>query len=345
MGNEDMNDMNKNPKSVNININGDVRDSTIIVGNDNSLSRDEHSASSSQESSFQSSLTQNKETLISNLLPISEISGQIYSAPINLTKRNFVFPKLLSVGGKPYKEFILRRNEIVSFHNLKEHPWSAFCNPKAVKVSPVSEWADTRDQDKLNEFIELLGHALTQKLEPNVIRDETEGYYYFAPTPNLSPIELPYQSLKKATSRWVFRDYTKISDKTKTAYYRHSAFWSQFRRFDNQWFLEITPHYKFTINGHMPSKYSSSLLKKIKQLELNPAVLGQVVMWAEYLRDKPDLFTQSYPFINFGKLRTFETNIGINDESWLGREDKEAEIAQAINDSTNDLPLFSFESE
>ncbi|HEY9708695.1 MAG TPA: hypothetical protein V6D48_10875 [Oculatellaceae cyanobacterium] len=282
-----------------------------------------------------------KEKVFSNLLHINHLPERIFSATISTTSRNSIFQRLLTLGFPAQQEFILKRNSIISFHNLRNSPWNTFCNPKIVKDFPSTDWLDTEEQDKLNDFLELLRYSLTQKLEPKVVMDDADGYYYFAPTKDLSPIELQYQSLKRGTSRWVFRDYTKQSDNTQVAYYRHSAFYAKFHRFEGQWYLEITPHYRFTTNGYKVSRFKDTQLKKIKQLELNPAVLGQVVMWAEHLRGQPNLFETPYPFLGFGNLVSFDLNIGIDDDNWLNREDKDNETLKAMNDSTNELPLFS----
>ncbi len=281
-----------------------------------------------------------EEKLISNLLTVERLPKTIFVAKTNTKDRDEVFQRLFGSGVKPRKEFLVKNNSLISFHDLEEHPWSILCDTTTIKSDPIKIWSETKDQDKLNDFVELLNYALTEILEPNVLLDETEGYYYFAPSQDLSPIELPYQSLKRGTSRWVFRDYRKQRDPTQVAYYRHSAFYGQFYRFENNWYLEITPHYRFTLNGYRVSRFKDDQLKKIKQFELNPAVLGQVVMWAEYLHETPELFTEVYPYLGFGNLVTFGINTGIEDDIWLKHEDEDNETIRAFDNKNNELPLF-----
>ena len=280
------------------------------------------------------------EKLVSNLLLVDHFPEKIFTAKTSIKSRNEIFRKLFNFGVQPEKEFLVKNSSIISFRNLEEHPWNTLCDTKTIKHEPSDIWSAAEEQNKLNEFVELLNYALAQKLDPNVLLDEADGYYYFAPSHDLSPIELPYQSLKKGTSRWVFRDYRKQKDPTQVAYYRHSAFYGQFYRFENNWYLEITPHYRFTVNGYKVSRFKDEQLKKIKQFELNPAVLGQVVMWAEYLRGKPDLFITAYPFLGFGDLIMFGIKTGIEDDIWLRHEDEDNETIKALNAKNNELPLF-----
>ena len=54
-------------------------------------------------------------------------------------------------------------------------------------------------------------------------------------------------------------------------------------------------------------------------------------MWAEYLQDKPDLFSNLYPFLTFASLVKFEIQAGFDDNMWLKKEEKE-------DAETNTLP-------
>jgi hypothetical protein len=99
--------------------------------------------------------------------------------------------------------------------------------------------------------------------------------YYFAPTRDLGPRIIPYRSIKETTKRTVFSAYQyKKGDRLgEVAYYRHSAFLGEFRRFDADWYLEITPTYLFTSDGRKRHPFYESKLKGIKALEKNGTVL------------------------------------------------------------------------
>src|SRR5690606_32088763 len=85
------------------------------------------------------------------------------------------------------------------------------------------------------------------------------------------------------------------------------------------------PTYHFTRDGYHEDRFRSERLSRIKQLERNPAVLGQLLMWADFLsRSTRTLFAQEYPFIRFGKLETVDISTSLPDDIWYQFEDKEA---------------------
>lgn len=114
-------------------------------------------------------------------------------------------------------------------------------------------------------------------------------------------------------------------------YYRHHGFYGRFRQFGEDWFLQIDPTYRFTSDGRNLHPKSPKLLSGIRKLEKNPAVLGQVIMWASLLKDAdaPDIFAPpDYPHLGFGDLLTFTSPVGINEAEWLSSdEDPGAEQA------------------
>ena len=94
----------------------------------------------------------------------------------------------------------------------------------------------------------------------------------------------------------------------------------------------------------MRDRFEKEHLSGIKRLEKNPAVLGQLIMWAEFLITpaQGELFVASYPFLQFDRLEEFETEVGIDDKTWLRSEDDE--VIAVLEDTFNDLPLFQFDS-
>ncbi len=102
---------------------------------------------------------------------------------------------------------------------------------------------------------------------------------------------------------------------------RHLAFRRQFRLFDERWYLEITPTYVFTADGMLLDRYNEDLLKKIKQIEGNRAVLSPLLFWADYLSSKHDLLrAQDARRLKFGQLVEVELPVGIVDKAWSAAE-------------------------
>jgi len=102
--------------------------------------------------------------------------------------------------------------------------------------------------------------------------------------------------------------------------------------------LEITPTYRYTRDGLKVYRHYERLLKGLKRLENNQAVLGQVVMWANLLSRPRDMFDAGKRLLEFGGLKTFELNAGVNDQAWLKHEDKDT--ASGKEPTLDDLPLF-----
>ena len=79
-------------------------------------------------------------------------------------------------------------------------------------------------------------------------------------------------------------------------------------------------------------------LKGLKLLEHNEVVLRQVLMWTSYLQRSGDLFTEPYPFLQFGELETFRVDAGVDDRDWLGSEDEDE--VNRVKTDIDQLSLF-----
>ena len=150
-------------------------------------------------------------------------------------------------------------------------------------------------------------------------------------------------SLARKSRRTVVRAYADKLDGDQTAYHRHHAFYARFRRYGEEWFLQIDPTYRFTSDGRTVSSLAPALMTGIRKLERNPAVLGQVVMWASLLADLDthDLFPPArYPHLGFGELVTFESPVGIDEREWLSTDDDPA-AQQAMEQAEYEFGLFA----
>lgn len=296
-----------------------------------------------KDSGFYLAAIPKKEKLYANLLKLNKFADKIYLAETDFRDYKILSAKLREMSGNIGSEWILKNRRILSLHNLEEYPWSEICDQGTVEPFDTSEWSDSCDVDFQNDFKRLLNQCLKEKLKPDVRYHKGNDYFHFTATEGLSKREVTYKSLVQNASREVFRAYPKKNDANQIGYCRHSAFIGSFLKIDGSWFLEITPTYHFTHEGRRPHKYREDLLKRIKEIERNPAVLGQVVMWADYLRGKPDLFAKPYPFLTFGSLMCFDIDTGLDDNLWLHREGKEE--SRFIQSSNNQFLLFDAPSE
>ncbi len=285
------------------------------------------------------------EQLYSNLLRVSKFAEHIYTAYTLTEDESKAYSALQKIGRNLGQEWLLKENFVISFHDLRSSPWTEICDLGTVEQHGVDEWSLSNRLERQQEFVWILNKALREKVKEDLSFHQKKKCYYFKPTDDLSVRRYNYRSLAKKTHRDVFQPYLK-KNSDKVAYYRHSAFEGQFIHVGSDWFLEITPTYFFTRDGYTRDKFEKEHLSGIKRLEKNPAVFGQLIMWAEYLITpaQGDLFIPNYPFLQFfDPLEKFDTEVGIDDLNWLRNED--AETTALLEKSLNDLPLFQISNE
>jgi hypothetical protein len=264
-----------------------------------------------------------QETLHSNLLRVSHFPERLYVARTDYRTGQEVQAKLREMDVRGENEWFAKYKSILSFNDLSEWPWDHICEQGTVEAFDSEEWAYSEDLDVRGDFVQLLNRCLSAKAYALGLRyDKDRHCHYFKATKKLVDRKLSYKSVVNETTRTVVKRYTKKDNPNETAYYRHSAFEGRFKRFDGTWYLEITPTYHFTRDGYRPSAFYEDKLTGIKQLETNQALLGQTVMWAEYLSRDGDLFEPKYPLLDFGELATFDLAAGIDEDAW--RRDDEA---------------------
>lgn len=268
-----------------------------------------------------------QETVYSNVLQLAPLPEHYYVARTDYRTRPEVFAALREVTTNVRGEWILGDRMIGSFHDLSARPWTEVCDGGTVEELDTEEWAQTGDPARQRDFVQLLNACLREKLFPKGIKYSKEhNFYYFRAPKDLSDREYAYQSRENRTDRWVFKGYPKKSDPSKMSYYRHSAFEGRFIRYGAEWYLQVTPDYHFTRDGERTSYYAADLLSGIKRLENNQAVHGQVVMWANVLTER-SLFDVAPQFLDFLAPVQFQLEVGLDDKTWLKREETEKRTA------------------
>jgi hypothetical protein len=282
---------------------------------------------------------QKREVLYSNLLPVTYVAEDLYIAETSFRFADRLWGDLRRYDSNAGGEWLLKNQRLFSFHDLTEYPWNQLCETGTVERFQSDEWAFSDEPDRQRDFVRLLNEALRTKTRPDLENSRKKACLYFAPTKDRTTRHFAYQGPSGTrTSRAVFQSYQAKAIRDHIYYYRHSAFQHRFRRFGNTWYLEITPTYHFTNDGYHLHRDYEGLLSGIKRIEHNPAVLGQVVMWADYLGRRGDLFTQEYPFLRFAPLTTFDLEGGIDEEAWLQHEEGERTIGD--QEAADMLSLF-----
>ncbi len=283
---------------------------------------------------------QKTENLYTNLLEVASYAPTIYIAETEYRKPGEIWAQFKSMGLKVGSEWMLSNKRILTFYDLDEPPFNSICDLGTRETFDTSEWAESDDEVKKREFVRLLNLCLRERTKLQGLRFAEEHEYYYIPaTRGLKTRKVSYQSVQRRVSREVFKQYGKKSDPTQGAFCRHSAFKGYFIRLGEKWFLEITPTYHFTSNGYKEDMFREERLKGIKRLERNPAVVGQMLMWADYLGSPVrNLFSNEYPFLSLGKIAVLETTAGIPDDIWFRAE--EGSEAQNMRASDNQPRLL-----
>ena len=258
-----------------------------------------------------------EETLHSNLLPVASFPERIWIGRTEHRRPKDIWPILNDCGRRITGDWLMYEQSVMSFQNLTRDPWSTICDPGACEDFDTWEWAYSLDPDRRRRFVQLLNRTLRDQLYPEVQRWPKLGCYMFSADLTRAPVKKRYRSLQQDTEITVVSKYDKTNKEGKEfVWLRHLAFRGQFRLFDDQWYLEITPTYVFTWDGERQYLFHESSLSGIKRVEGNRAVLSAVMLWAQTLAQADDLF-RSPPKLRFGELLTATLPIGIDDEGWL----------------------------
>ncbi|MBX3085507.1 MAG: hypothetical protein KF716_27980 [Anaerolineae bacterium] len=273
------------------------------------------------------------ESLTSNLLSVQSYPSTMYVATALVKNPKEIAEKLRQLNHQQ-NEWSLVGNTLLSFRNFDSPNWVKLCDQDSIEEIPTEEWASSRNEAKQREFVFLLNKCVQAKVRGDLRYFREKDYYHFKATPDLSNRIYHYQPGKRKTEKIVFGASTFVQN-GNPYYYRHFAFKGHFKRYDELWYLEITPTYHFTTNGYDLHFNYEVLMSGIKKLERNGAILGQVRAWVCYLTETGDIFTPVYPLLSFGRLQNFEADFGVNDSAWV---EKESSIDQLTN-SMLDTPL------
>jgi hypothetical protein len=263
------------------------------------------------------------EQLIPNLMRVILHTGQICFADTALRDPQQVIDAFKTANAFPGSDWVLHAGQVVSFQPLNQPPWTAVCDASSAAYRPTSSLADSDDADERRLFVRLLNRCLAAKCRgQGILFDNNRVLYYFEATENLRTRKVRFKSLARQSPRTVFEAYRDKETK-QVRFCRHLAFEGYFRRLDPDWYLEVTPTYRFTRDGRLPDRFAEDRLKGIKRLERHRAVLGQLLTWIDVLTKPGDLFHADYPHLSLERPVGLPLDVGIDDEDWFGKEDPE----------------------
>jgi hypothetical protein len=279
------------------------------------------------------------EQLIPNLMRAVFPTGDICFGDTTFRDPKRIIAAFKAAEVYPGSDWVIHGGQVVSFQPLDQPPWSSICNVASVTQKPTLQLAESDKADERRLFVRLLNRCLEAKCRPQGIRfDDGRGLYYFAATENLRTRRVEYKSLARQSPRTVFEAYRDKETK-QVRFCRHLAFEGYFRRLGNEWYLEVTPTYRFTRDGRLPDRFAEDRLKGIKRLERHRAVLGQLLTWIDILTKPGDLFHATYPHLVVERPVKLPLDVGIDDAEWFGKEDPD-EAAKINNEEAATGLLF-----
>lgn len=256
-----------------------------------------------------------------NLIPLRLFPDSLYVAPaLSKTIKQSWF---LINKGVPAKS----TDRVSGAWTLHENNLYSLVDPELSRLKRIieigglerfntDEWALSSDEGKRRLFVHLLNAALRDDLWSHGVRYYKEqDVYAFMGRPEEPPRRLKYGNLKLRSTATVVSHYEHKPKSGKVyKYLRHGAFQGRFRFLGEQWYLEITPTYRFTRNGKDLDRFHEDRLSGIKRLERNRSVLSQLLLWQAVLRapwnraDQPRL-------LEFAPLVSFRFASGVDESS------------------------------
>ncbi len=154
------------------------------------------------------------EDLVSNLLRVESFPAALWLAPTGLESHAEVSNVLK--GLLPGPEFVVRDGSLISFHDLTDLAWREVCDQGSVEKLETAEWAASEDASRQREFVELLNLGLRAMTRADLEWHWRREILYFRATDDFKTRYLG--------DRAVFKAYPLKKDRSRIAYYRHSAF-------------------------------------------------------------------------------------------------------------------------
>jgi nucleoside phosphorylase len=267
------------------------------------------------------SRTADLEEGFANLIPLRLFPDSLYVAPaLSKTIKQSWF---LINKGVPAKStdrvsgaWTLHENNLYSLVDPELSRLKRIIEIGGVERFNTDEWALSSDEGKRRLFVHLLNAALRDDLWSQGVRYHKEqDVYAFMGWPEEPPRRLKYGNLKLRSTATVVSHYEHKPKSGKVyKYLRHGAFQGRFRFLGEQWYLEITPTYRFTRNGKDLDRFHEDRLSGIKRLERNRSVLSQLLLWQAVLR-APWIRADQPRLLEFAPLVSFRFASGVDEGS------------------------------
>lgn len=212
-------------------------------------------------------------------------------------------------------------NKIITFHDLNDNnlPLSEVVEKGTITpLSPDEFYGINENYERV--FKSLLGRCLQQKLYRRQVQwQNEEKLYIFCEVDDMADRVEKWRG-KKENERSVYWRTMKTNKPDEIFFCKHLAFRTQYKHFDNRWYLLVKPEWFFSSDGYRRSYYGANKVEWLKRHEGNMQVANHLSFIVHFLKyDRPpDLLTKgsTYPFLSFGDLAGFDTAPPLSDRNW-----------------------------
>jgi nucleoside phosphorylase len=260
-----------------------------------------------------------EEEAFANLLPLRHFPERLYVGPALCRSMKHGWSILRRPGAPQHISgaWTLYEGNVYSFEDPERSSLRSIVDVGGLEEFAAKEWAFADDNDKRRLFVYLLNACLKDDLWTLGVRHHSDqDVYAFMGWPDEPPRRLKYANLKVRSTATVVAHYESTSKQGKKyKYLRHTAFQGRFRLLDGQYYLEITPTYRFTRDGRDLDRFHEDRLSGIKRLERNRSVLSQLLIWQATMR-APWPRSDAPRLLEFAPLLSFKFSSNV-DESEL----------------------------
>jgi hypothetical protein len=272
------------------------------------------------------------ETLVTNLLPVESVPPVIYTAKATIARGRDARAVWGDAPGEWPRDWILWAGQIYSFTDPADGLLAKVCTGPMTSFA-TSEWADADDEARRHHFVWLLKAALSRQMRP-ALRFSND-LTWVAATEDL-PFVIPIEAT--STTRTLVKAYTKADGTLR--YVRHLGFAPTFVRYDDRWFLEITPTYHYTRDGIEPDFFAGSHRAAIKRIERHADFRRNVDTLARLLRGEVDLGglipDPGHQLLGFGELAQARLDTGDDDTAGLDVQTEDDDVDGGDDDGDGD---------
>lgn len=259
--------------------------------------------------------------------------------------RKAIFSFCSELGVKIPSAFIVHGDTLITFVDLtdaKNTPYKLIIESGTEEQIPSEDfWGQSEDQEYA--FRGLLRFTLQQRLyQERVTYRKEENLFVFLPLSDSLNERTESWHGEKDAKRTVFKRQFNKKNPDKVLMQKHLAFGVDFHRFDDDWYVAITPDWFFsTGESYRRSGFAQDNLKWIKRQENNSQVFNHFRFIHAWLKkiDEADLFSEvSNPskkaFLTYGDICELTSAPQLDESLWealpVYKEDAELPSNQGL---------------